>query len=169
MIHNAKNDFDATIGDKGIFILTLRSLLQRISTYIYGCPLVEPRGPFDRSVNEAVISFQKFVGLPQTGVVDYRTWDRLYETVKAIEGGYFYEYPGYEMKLGFTGEDVKRLKNMLLKLKKAVPSIRIGSLSDIFDTETELSLIRAQRAYGLIPDGKAGRQSWEKFVSLMTG
>ena len=167
MIHNSKKDSIAEIGDKGVFVLTLRSLLRLVAPHVNCRSVIEPRGSFDSSVNEAVLAFQRFAGLPQTGVVDYNTWERLYEVAQAFESGYFYEYPGYELKLGFTGKDVKRLKYMLLKLKRTVPSIRISSLSEIFDTETELSMIRAQRAYGLIPDGKAGRQSWEKLVSLM--
>ena len=168
MLHNTKNETLASYGDKGIFILSLRSMLRRVCPYIYGCPTIEPRGNFDKNVKEAVIAFQKFMDLPQTGVVDYKTWEKLYETAKAIERGYFFEYPGFDLRLGFIGKDVKRLKNMLLKMKKSLPSIRIRSNSGLFDTDTELSLIRAQRAFGLIPDGKAGRQCWEKLVSQMT-
>ena len=167
-LKDARCDILANNGEKGVFILTLRSMLRRICPYIYGCPRIEPRGCYDATVREAVKAFQRFADLPETGIVDYITWERLYDTAKAIKKGYFFDYPGFDLRLGYMGRDVKRLKNMLFKIKKVVPSIRISSMSEIFDTETELSLIRAQRAFGMIPDGKASKQCWEKLVSVIS-
>ena len=159
----------AKYGDRGLFVLTLRSNMRMISSKLSCIPLIEERGEFDKALHKAVLEFQQFHGLDANGEVDYNTWEKITTYAKAVEKSYFFDYPGYELELGYSGWDVVRLKNMLIMMKKTVPSVRLDDLNDVFDDQTELSLIRVQKALGLIPNGKAGKDTWESVANHLQG
>ena len=72
-------------GDRGIRVEHLQYMLSVLSAYIPQIPPLAVDGIFGPATRNAVISAQQRFGLPQTGVVNYETWDEIYDQFSGIE------------------------------------------------------------------------------------
>lgn len=72
-------------GDTGDKVRHLQYMLSVLSAYIQNIPAVAVDGIFGPATREAVIAAQRRFGLPQTGQVDDRTWDEIYDQFAGIE------------------------------------------------------------------------------------
>jgi peptidoglycan hydrolase-like protein with peptidoglycan-binding domain len=69
-------------GDK---VRHLQYMLSVLSAYINSIPPVTVDGIFGPDTRSAVVAAQRYFGLPQTGIVDERTWDEIYDQFAGIE------------------------------------------------------------------------------------
>ncbi len=60
-------------------------MLSVLAAYIPEIPDVTIDGIFGSATRDAVIAAQRRFGLPQTGVVNYDTWDEIYDQFSGIE------------------------------------------------------------------------------------
>ena len=72
-------------GDRGVKVEHLQYMLSALSAYIPGIPPVTVDGVFGPATRDAVIAAQRRFGLPQTGIVDFDTWDEIYDQFSGIE------------------------------------------------------------------------------------
>ena len=72
-------------GDTGDKVRHLQYMLSVLSAYIQDIPSVTVDGIFGPATREAVVAAQRWLGLPQTGQVDDRTWDEIYDQFAGIE------------------------------------------------------------------------------------
>jgi peptidoglycan hydrolase-like protein with peptidoglycan-binding domain len=72
-------------GDRGIKVEHLQYMLSTLSAYIPEIPPITIDGIFGPATRSAVLAAQRRFGLPQTGVVDARTWDKIYDQFSGIE------------------------------------------------------------------------------------
>lgn len=72
-------------GDRGIKVEHLQYMLSVLSAYIPEIPPLTVDGIFGNATRAAVIAAQKRFGLPQTGIVDFNTWDEIYDQFSGIE------------------------------------------------------------------------------------
>ena len=73
---------EGATGDK---VRHLQYMLSVLSAYIQDIPPVEVDGIFGPATESAVLAAQRWLGLPQTGVVDAATWDEIYDQFAGIE------------------------------------------------------------------------------------
>ena len=73
-------------GDRGIRVEQLQYMLRVLSAYIQEIPLIAVDGIFGSQTRNAVIASQRWFGLPQTGVVDFATWEEIFNQYLGIEG-----------------------------------------------------------------------------------
>lgn len=71
-------------GSRGQDVITLQYLLDVISEYYSGIPSPGQDGIFGNNTREAVIAFQRQMGLVADGVVGPATWNALYRTYQGI-------------------------------------------------------------------------------------
>jgi peptidoglycan hydrolase-like protein with peptidoglycan-binding domain len=71
-------------GSIGIDVITLQYILSVISEFYPTVPDLTPEGIFGSETENAVISFQKTVGLTANGVVNAATWNALYNSYWGI-------------------------------------------------------------------------------------
>ena len=71
--------YDLTIGASGQKVRQLQEQLDAIATVYTAIPRVAADGIYGPATAAAVREFQSIFGLPQTGVVDYRTWYKVQE------------------------------------------------------------------------------------------
>ena len=64
-------------GSSGAKVRQLQEQLDAIATVYASIPRVTPDGVYGPATQQAVSTFQSVFGLPQTGVVDFRTWYRI--------------------------------------------------------------------------------------------
>ena len=72
-------------GDRGIKVEHLQYMLSVLSDYIPEIPKLSIDGIFGPETRNAVIAAQRRFDLPQTGIVDYDTWDEIYDQFSGIE------------------------------------------------------------------------------------
>ena len=72
-------------GDQGIKVEHLQYMLSVLSAYIPEIPAVTADGIYGSATRNAVIAAQCRFGLPQTGEVDFNTWDEIYDQFSGIE------------------------------------------------------------------------------------
>ena len=73
------------LGDRGIKVEHLQYMLSVLSAYIPQIPPLTVDGIFGNATRAAVIAAQRRFGLPQTGIVDFDTWDEIYDQFAGIE------------------------------------------------------------------------------------
>ena len=72
-------------GDRGIKVEHLQYMLSVLAAYIPQIPALTVDGIFGPATRNAVLAAQRRFGLPQTGVVNYDTWDEIYDQFSGIE------------------------------------------------------------------------------------
>ena len=72
-------------GDRGVKVEHLQYMLSVLSEYIPEIPPVTIDGIYGPATRNAVLAAQGRFGLPQTGRVDFDTWDEIYDQYAGIE------------------------------------------------------------------------------------
>ena len=72
-------------GDRGVKVEHLQYMLSVLAAYIPQIPDIAIDGIFGANTRNAVIAAQRRFGLPQTGVVDFDTWNEIYDQFSGIE------------------------------------------------------------------------------------
>ena len=72
-------------GDRGVKVEHLQYMLSTLAAYIPEIPNVTVDGIFGPATRNAVLAAQRRFGLPQTGIVNYDTWDEIYDQYSGIE------------------------------------------------------------------------------------
>ena len=73
------------VGNSGEKVRQLQYMLAVLSNYIPGIPPVNVDGIYGPDTRAAVLASQRRFGLSETGVVDARTWDEIYDQYSGIE------------------------------------------------------------------------------------
>lgn len=73
------------LGDRGEKVEHLQYMLSVISEFIDEVQPLAVDGIFGQATRQAVLGFQRYAGLPQTGVVGATTWDAIYDQFAGIE------------------------------------------------------------------------------------
>ncbi len=63
----------------------LQYMLSVLSEYISQIPKLSIDGVFGQGTRNAVLAAQRYFGLPQTGIVNAKTWDEIYDQYSGIE------------------------------------------------------------------------------------
>ena len=72
-------------GDRGIRVEHLQYMLSVLSEYIPEIPPLAIDGIYGPATRNAVLAAQRRFRLPQTGEVDFQTWDEIYDQYAGIE------------------------------------------------------------------------------------
>ncbi|MGN0596748.1 MAG: peptidoglycan-binding protein [Ruminiclostridium sp.] len=88
-------------GTENQYVLILQTYLSYISDFFDEIPDVETTGYFGPQTKAAVLTFQRFSGLEETGTVNAITWDTLagiYSDIKFGADKRPYQFPGYVIR-----------------------------------------------------------------------
>ena len=72
-------------GDRGVRVEQLQYMLRVLSAYISEIPQIAVDGIFGPETRNAVLAAQQRFGLPETGIVNYDTWEAIYNQFIGIE------------------------------------------------------------------------------------
>ena len=72
-------------GDQGDKVRHLQYMLSILDAFIPQIPPLAIDGIYGPDTTDAVLAAQRYFGLPQTGAVDARTWDEIYDQFSGIE------------------------------------------------------------------------------------
>ena len=91
-------------GDRGIKVEHLQYMLRVLSSYIPEIPAVTVDGIFGPATQAAVIAAQRRFGLPLTGIVNYETWDEIYDQFTGIENASLRDLETYPYTSAIIGQ-----------------------------------------------------------------
>ena len=131
-------------------------------------------GVYDEATRDAVIAFQAFSGLPQTGITDDATWNLLYDDylgdIRSLTpeqiGTAIIPFPGVFLQLGDMGEAVTQLQtfiNTASSVYNAIPPIPV---TGVFDEATRDAVFAAEALFGFPTDGIVGPLLWDTLADL---
>lgn len=160
------------IGMDGSEISNLQYYLAVVGAYYQSVQPVDITGYFGEQTEASVKSFQKVFGLPETGVVDRRTWNELYraylgiiESIPLSEGNDIVLYPGIVLKEGMTNEYIRILQNYLSYIHETYPTIPAVNTTGYFGPLTKNSVMAFQRQFGLTPNGLVNANTWNAIAN----
>jgi peptidoglycan hydrolase-like protein with peptidoglycan-binding domain len=150
-----------------------RQVVKQIQTYLlanayqnHDIPKLVINGIYDAPTREAVTTFQRSVGLPPTGVVDYRTWQRLYEEQKHLsdegQNSTFTEVQAFPLRLGDTGHPVTVLQSQLGEFSRIYPNVMRPAITGQFGLATADAVRAMQRNYGEYANGVVTVPFWNR-------
>lgn len=160
------------IGATGEEVEIAQYLLKAIGAFYDTILPIEITGNFDENMSDVVKSFQSQFGLDADGIIGPKTWSKLYEIYKSIEpyiltgSGDFIKYPGYLIKKGKKGEDVRLIQEWLNEIHKKYQFIPQVSVDGVFGEKTKEAIMIFQRWQGLIADGIVGPLTWDKLYEI---
>lgn len=131
-------------GSSGEGVLSVQYYLSYIALFIPSVIEATMDGSFGPATTNAVRSFQRTYGLPETGVVDRATWDRMenvyFEIVSEIDyeffGGRILPFPGRILREGIEGNDVRVLQEYLNYISQSYPDIPRVNVDGVFGPST---------------------------------
>lgn len=116
-------------GDRGIKVEHLQYMLSVLSAYIPQIPDVTIDGVFGPATRNAVLAAQQRFGLPQTGIVNYETWDEIYDQFSGIENISFRDPENFPYTSAILGQTVPRSRYSKTSTMTQFPgnNLRVGN------------------------------------------
>lgn len=164
-----------TEGSSGEGVLTVQYYLSYISLFVPSVIEAAFDGSYGTATANAVRSFQRTYGLPETGVVDRATWDRMeqvyYGIVSEIDyeffGGRILPFPGRVLRQGIEGNDVRVLQEYLNYISITYPEIPRVNVDGVFGTSTASQVSAFKRLFEIpgSPD-RVNAPAWNAIASI---
>lgn len=156
-------------------VLTLQYYLDYISRFIDSVSSTAIDGSFGPRTKEAVVSFQRTYGLPETGIVDRVTWDRIqsiyYSLISALDFSFIpgeaLPYPGRVLREGLSGADVRVLQEYLNYIGRVYPTLPVITVDGYFGPRTKAA-VSAFKTYFDLPGEKTRvyTQDWRAIATI---
>jgi len=164
---------DLRQGDTGVGVRELQYFLAFIGTFNNQIRPAAIDGIFGSGTRQSVEDFQRFYGLPVTGIVDTATWNtlfRIYRTyLNSLPENYFgtpvQPYPGVPLRVGSEGEDVQTLQTYLNRVSDVYTSIPKITPDGIFGQNTAQAVRVFQGLFGLPVSGFVGAATWNTLAN----
>ncbi len=153
-------------------IYEIQEFLRYISNHIEGIKKVVPDGVYGPETRGAVADFQRIMGLPQTGEIDYETWTEIAETYITLQNknrmpekiaAYPIEKPF--LKEGDVFEEIYMLQLMLRKLAGIYQNITSPDLTGEFDTKTKTAVNDFSKFHGSGEKERVDRELWNAITN----
>ena len=131
-------------GSSGEGVLQIQYYLSYIALFVPTVIEAALDGSYGPATTNAVKSFQRTYGLPETGTVDRATWDRMenvyFEMLSEIDyefsPGRILPYPGRVLREGVEGSDVRVLQEYLNLISESYPEIPRTNVDGVFGPST---------------------------------
>ena len=106
-------------------------------------------------------------GLTPYEILQYYYGDDIGLVFNAPTGRNLPSYPGFPLRLGSFGEDVRTVQRQLNRIGRNYPAVSPTLDTDgLFDVSTEAAVKNFQEIFNLTPDGIVGKATWYKIKSI---
>lgn len=164
-------------GMTGPGVQILQYFLAVVGEYYDALPRWQPaevNGIFGPKTRQAVIDYQRMMGLPQTGEVGRPTWDALvstYESVLRVRSvqEWLPEIAGFPeifLVMGMRGDAVRRAQELINIIARGYPEVPPVDPDGIFGPATRDSISVIQALLGYPASGAIGPLTWEGMSRL---
>ena len=164
---------ELSLGDTGVYVRVAQYYLAVIAQNLDTVPEIDIDGIFGPRTEAAVKAFQRDYGLPETGIIDERTWNDMYNVYRGIvestpeyyTGVPVAPYPGFVLSIGMRGNEVRLLQEYLSKLSEVYPEIPQVAVDGVFGPATRSAVMAAQQLFGLPVTGIVFALTWDAITS----
>lgn len=166
---------DLSEGDSGDGVLSIQYFLSYIALFVNSVQGAALDGSFGPTTKEAVITFQRTYGLPETGVVDRATWDRIENVYQSMienqdfsfREGRILPFPGRVLRTGTEGDDVRVLQEYLNFIARSYPEIPVVNVDGVFGPSTAAQVAAFKETFGITgtPD-RVAAPAWDAIASI---
>ena len=164
---------ELSLGDTGVYVRVAQYYLAVIAQNLDTVPEIDIDGIFGPRTEAAVKAFQRDYGLPETGIIDERTWNDMYNVYRGIvestpeyyTGVPVAPYPGFVLSIGMRGNEVRLLQEYLSKLSEVYPEIPQIAVDGVFGPATRSAVMAAQQLFGLPVTGIVFALTWDAITS----
>ena len=156
-------------------VFTLQYYLAYIALFIQSVLAPTTDGSFGPATRDAVISYQRTYGLPQTGIVNEATWNSIEQTYYGILRGIPYEYeeglilpyPGRVLRVGIDGNDVRALQEYLNYISGTYTDIPRVNVDGVYGPSTAAAVSAFKRLFD-IPGNpeRVEAQTWDAIINI---
>jgi len=153
-------------------IENLQTFLRRIS-YDNPVPKVVPDGIFGKQTYDAIIKFQNEFNLPQTGIVDNATWNKIQNVHKKTLKKYkspnqvnIFPSPHFYIRDNDENEIVYVIQAMLKSLGNNFENLSDVEINGKYDEATKKAVITIQNARSIKETGVVDKETWEAIAVL---
>lgn len=163
------------LGDTGVKVRTLQYMINVISEFNNNIPSVSIDGIFGEETENAVKAFQNEYNIEPSGKVRNDTWDLMYRIVKNTYDSILFNsnglevrtlpYPGYILKIGSTGEDVRVLQDYINYIASADENVDPVSVTGVYGRNTRSSVLQIQEEYGIMRTGNVNEATWDAIAN----
>lgn len=171
---------ESTPGDNDLQVAVIQYYLSTISDFSPYVQNVAIDGYYGESTRNAVLSFQREYGLPETGNVDEATWNRMASVYNGIVNSMMgsgivsaEKFPGVFLNYGTSGENVEKIQRYLNVISDVYTEIPKLTVDGIFGANTQTAVETFQRLFGLPQNGVVGPFTWdliaEKYNEIENG
>lgn len=102
------NPVPIQLGDRGIKVEHLQYMLAVLSEFISEIPSLSVDGIFGSETRAAVLAAQRYFSLPQTGSVNFDTWNEIYDQFSGIENASFRDLESFPYTSAILGNSTSR-------------------------------------------------------------
>ncbi len=160
---------DIRLGNQGDPVRVLQYYLALIAAYNNAIPAPTIDGIFGQGTLSAVNSFQTEYGLPQTGIVDAATWNKLTEVYLGIiesnppdfQANEPIPYPGTPIRPGSSGDAVRVIQERLSYISRFRTNIPNVEITGYFGPQTLNAVNAFASDQGLPARGFVGPVLWD--------
>lgn len=162
-----------SFGDTGLAVRNVQYYLDYLSRFYSSVPPLAVDGIFGEATREAVRAAQQTFGLPQTGELDARTFEAIYDAYLGIIDSLTFEFregevlpfAGVVLTLGSQAPEVTVLQRYLNTLAEAYPEIPLVEPTGYFGTQTQAAVLAFERLFGLPQNGVVEATVWNAIAS----
>ena len=150
-------------GDRGKNVEEFQFWLEQLAEFDVNLQSVSVDGIFGANTEAAVKKFQTVNGLLSDGVVGKQTWNALYTQYQSLKSDIDQSangYPGSPVRIGATGDSVRRIQFWLRIISTNFSSIPAPTVDGIFGAGTQTAVKAFQKEFGLTQDGIVGTDTW---------
>ena len=153
------------VGSQSNLVVYVGRLLNALSAVYVDITPVNLSDSFTEELADSVRQFQALVSLPETGVVDERTWNYLNDLYRREAVGGIGDlgqrrYPGTPVRRGAVGDNVRYIQSSLQRIRVKYPEIPEVRVDGVFGGATERAVREFQTLFGLLSDGVVGEFTW---------
>ncbi len=160
---------DIRLGNQGDPVRVLQYYLALIAAYNNAISAPTIDGIFGQGTLAAVNAFQTQYGLPQTGVVDEATWNKLVDVYLGIiesnppdfQTNEPVPYPGTPLRVGSSGDAVRVLQERLSYISQFLTGVPSVEVTGTFGQQTLNSVNAFAEEKGIVPRGFVGPVLWD--------
>ncbi len=159
--------------DRGTEVLRMQWYLNRISFFLNGSlPTNAPTGIFSEATEKNVTEFQRYFDLPQTGIINEETWNRIVSVYYSLlqnfpeEDVVLESYPGSPIRQGDTGDNVLYIQKALNSIRNTISGINYVAEDGNFGPATSTAVRQFQEFFSLTPDGIVGPETWQRIAEI---
>ena len=150
-------EFPGTLaeGDTGPEVTHLQYMLSVLSSFVSIIPALTVDGNFGPETRQAVLAFQRWQGLEESGIVDEVCWGEIYNQFTGIEGTVFQDAQLFPADDTQPAEPtVRGLQSQINQISGVFPDLNAIPVSGIFDRRTQQAVTQLQKLNRLPPTGK---------------